>query len=102
MTNYKSEVPTTSSLGSMSELKWLTELRETLHLPECWFITGYKRKVTQEQPDIREADSKMLGGVGVAWSFCALSPDSHVFTHPEALGSPPFWVFMESSLHGQD
>ena len=31
-----------------------------------------------------------------------LFPNLHVFTHPEALQTPSFWIFVEASLHSQD
>ena len=45
-TGYKSEVPTTSFLGSINLLEWLTELRKLVYSLDDWFITkdikGYR------------------------------------------------------------
>ena len=48
-TSYRSEVPTTSSLGSINSLEWLIKLWETFYLLDYWFT------ITQEQPDGRDA-----------------------------------------------
>ena len=38
LTGYKTEVPTTPSLGLINLLEWLTELRKHIYSLDYWFI----------------------------------------------------------------
>ena len=101
-TGYRLEVHMTSSFSLINLLEPLTELRETFYLLKHWFITKeYNSYTARWKRFIRQGKGKGCGASMPSPSM-PLSPDLHLFTNPEALGIPSFWVFMEASLYRHD
>ena len=85
------------SLSSIILPEWLTKLKETVFLPDYWFIL---KDITQEQPDGR---LQRTGYVGRGMELLCpehnpLSLNLHVFSNQEALWTQSSWGFMEASL----
>ena len=78
---YRAKITMTPMFISINLLKPFTELPDTFYLLTYNFLSEV---VTQEHPGGRDAQCRVWGGV---WSFLTLSPplspNLHVFTHPE-------------------
>ena len=93
---------TTPLLDLINLLEQLTKLRETLYLPDSWFIIkGCNMGTARWKRCIGQSMGKGHGASTVSPSM-PLSLNLNMFTNLEALRSLSFWVFMEASLHRHD
>ena len=89
-TGYALKVPTTSLLGPIHLLEWLTELRETCHLPDYWF--GVKGCDSGRS---RMKEMGQCAGKGCTLSVSSPAganiPSYDVLTKPDMLQTPSSW-----------
>ena len=101
-TGYKLKVPTIPSLGLINWPEYFTEFRETFYLLGYQFNKeGYNSRTARWKRHIRPGMGKGSGS-SMPSASTQISQNLHVFSNPEALQTPLFWVFMWVSLHWCD
>ena len=78
--------------------------QESSYILDCWFIIkGYISRTARWKRCQGQGERERAQAHRPPVPSPSLPPSQHlcVFTNPEALWTPPFWVFMETSLHTQ-